>query len=51
MIRALIILLVLLTLAAPLAADPALDGWRGYKFGMTMDQVRHVPGPALTKKD
>ena len=51
MIRVLIILPVLLTLAAPLAADPTLDGWRGYKFGMTVDQAYHVPGLDLSKKN
>ena len=26
------------------AAEPALDGWDQYKFGMTPDQVRAIPG-------
>ena len=51
MIRVLIILPVFLALAAPLAADPTLDGWRGYKFGMTVDQAYHVPGLDFSEKN
>jgi hypothetical protein len=46
MIRVLKILPVLLVLPTPLAAQPTLDGWHQYRFGMTRDQVRHLPGPA-----
>jgi hypothetical protein len=30
--------------ATPVAAATVLDGWGGYKFGMTPDQARAIPG-------
>jgi len=51
MIRILKTLLALLALSRPLAADPTLDGWRGYKFGMTIDQAHHVPGLDFSEKN
>jgi hypothetical protein len=39
-------------LGSAVQADPsaALDGWRGYKFGMTMAQARHVLGATLSRR-